>query len=706
MDTVIILPESELGHGFVPPRFLPPGKDEYYLRDETVTERKWRALTGDERDALIANGNSADDWNNVRVSGSFEPSRVANCAFFGLVRIGTIDTSILEHHDLRLPVGITNSRIVACDIGDHVAIHNVHYLAHYIVGSRVILANVDEMHTTNHAKFGNGIVKEGESEEVRVTLDLVNETGSRAVAPFDGMLSADAYLWSRYRDDARLQRRLLMITQERYDKRRGHYGVVGEQCVIKNTRIIKDVRIGPHAYVKGANKIKNVTINSSGEEPTQIGEGVELVNGIIGFGCRVFYGCKAVRFVMGNNSNLKYGARLIHSYLGDNSTVSCCELLNNLIFPAHEQHHNNSFLVAGLIMGQSNIAAGATIGSNHNSRANDNEIIAGRGFWPGLCTSLKHSSVFASFCLIAKGSFPAELDIPLPFALVANSTGGDRLQITPAFWWIHNMYALTRNSWKYARRDARIRREQHIEFNPLAPDSVEEIIWARDRLERWKGDTSDTAVPAREVVGRSIEKSDREALILHPTRGWEAYSQMLVSYASKELTGWLEARRRSGYAEMAEALSGTRVVAWTNLGGQLVPEAAVDRMRREIGEGSLDSWDDIHGRYDELWDAYPQEKARHAFAVFALLAGADVPGPDAWNDFLDRAVEVQRIVRDRVYESRKKDFDNPFRNATYRNSAEMVAATGTVDDNTFVKQVREETDRFESLVRALRLRGT
>ena len=85
-----------------------------------------------------------------------------------------------------------------------------------------------------------------------------------------------------------------------------------------------------------------------------------MVNGIVGLGCHVFYGCKAVRFVMGNNTKLKYGARLIHSFLGDNSTVSCCEILNNLIFPAHEQHHNNSFLIASLVMGQSNMAAGAT----------------------------------------------------------------------------------------------------------------------------------------------------------------------------------------------------------------------------------------------------------------------------------------------------------------------------------------------------------
>ena len=106
-------------------------------------------------------------------------------------------------------------------------------------------------------------------------------------------------------------------------------------------------------------------------------------------------------------------------------------------------------------MGQSNMAAGATIGSNHNSRANDGEIQAGRGFWPGLCTTLKHSCRFASFVLLAKGDYPAELDIPLPFSLVSDDVAHDRLLVMPAFWWLHNMYALARNTWKFQTRDKR-----------------------------------------------------------------------------------------------------------------------------------------------------------------------------------------------------------------------------------------------------------
>ena len=85
---------------------------------------------------------------------------------------------MLEHHELQTPAGITNSLIISCDIGDNCAIHNVRYLAHFIVGDHVILLNVDEMNTTNHAKFGNGIVKEGEPEDVR-SLARPDERGRR-----------------------------------------------------------------------------------------------------------------------------------------------------------------------------------------------------------------------------------------------------------------------------------------------------------------------------------------------------------------------------------------------------------------------------------------------------------------------------------------------------------------------------------------------
>ncbi len=719
MGPIKLTSADDFSHRFLQPEDLPSGCDEFYLRNQQLghNPERYRRLRADELEVLVKNGNNAEDWDRVRVTDPFRAKSIVNCEFAGLVRIGRLEKVMLTHHDLHVPAGITNSRLIHCDVGDNAAIHNVPYLSHYIIGEHCILQSIDEMHTSAHAKFGNGIIKEREPEEVRIWLDLMNEAGGRSILPFDGLIPADAYLWAKFRGDKPLMDRLKQITQSQFDAKRGYYGTVGAQSVIKSCRIIKDCKIGSAAYIKGANKLKNLTIHSAFDEPSQIGEGVELVNGIIGYGCRVFYGCKAVRFVMGDNSTLKYGARLIHSVLGDNSTVSCCELLNNLIFPAHEQHHNNSFLVAALVMGQSNLAAGATIGSNHNSRANDGEVVAGRGFWPGLCTTIKHTSRFASYCLLAKGDYPSEMNIKLPFALVSNDVAHDRLLVMPAYWWTHNMYALARNSAKYAKRDKRKRKTQHIEFEALAPDTVEEIIAGLDLLAHYTGRAlgvelaaghialkkNDARLTDTAVTADDFEHGRRPAILRNPARAYAAYRQMLLHYAVRNLIDYLQTHAGSTLKSMLDDLGqAPRQTKWTNMGGQLMLTSDVGELRAKIVSGKISGgWDTIHGEYDRLWSRYPKQKQQHALAVLRMLLGNDITA-DLWARALDESINIQRYIRDQVYTSRAKDFENPFRQTTFDDDEEREAVAGTIEDNDFVKQVREETVAYETLIESLR----
>ena len=44
------------------------------------------------------------------------------------------------------------------------------------------------------------------------------------------------------------------------------------------------------------------------------------------------------------------------------------------------------------------------------------------------------------------------------------------------------MYAVARNKSKFLKRDKRINKIQHIETNPIAPDSIQEIVIAIKRL--------------------------------------------------------------------------------------------------------------------------------------------------------------------------------------------------------------------------------
>jgi hypothetical protein len=722
MPKVKVIASGRPGKDFIPDEYLHEGKDQHEIRNmQSVWPReRWRNLRSDEIENLVKNQNTADNWDDILVTDLFDTSLIRNNRFYGLVRIGTVTDVVLRHHDLRLSAGITNSLIIDCDIGDDTAIHDVRYLSHYIVGNRCILFNIMEMNTTDHAKFGNGIIKEGEPEEVRVWIDIMNETGARQVMPFDGMLPSDAWIWGKYREDNLLQTKLKEMTQSRVDPRRGYYGTVGNDCVLKNSHTLKDLKIGAGCYVKGANKLKNLTINSSEEEPTQIGEGVELVNGIIGYGCRIFYGCKAVRFILGDNSHLKYGARLINSILGDNSTISCCEVLNNLIFPAHEQHHNNSFLVASVVMGQSNIAAGATIGSNHNSRSNDSELIAGRGFWPGLCISLKHSSRFASFALVAKADYPFELDIPLPFALVSNNLSRDCLEVMPAFWWMHNMYALARNSRKFVARDIRRRKSQNIEFEFLAPDTAEEIIRGMQLLEVWvakaslraggqpveenaAGDLQKTGkelleagehnLDKLEVLGEFMERSQRKVEILKPLKAYNAYRDMLHHYSIKNISDYLNTTG-SSFKEISGRFSPDRETNWLNLGGQLVKEQDLNRLKNDIKSGILKTWEDVHSRYDHLWEKYPADKQMHAYAVLCHLTGTNELTEEQWISAISKEISIQGYIYDQVYLSRKKDYENPFRIMVFGNEDEMKAVIGNIDENDFIKQVRDEIASF------------
>lgn len=732
MNIIKKSPLNTLGYHFVPKEYLPKGKDEYYLRNQqNESGIKYRQLTAYEIEVLVRNRNTSDNWNNILVSDAFLPELVQNCKFFGLVRIGKLEPYYLEYHNLRRPVGLYNSTIISCDFGDNVVVDNVNFLSHYITGSEVILVNINEIATTDHAKFGNGILKEGEEENIRIWLEVCNENGGRSIIPFDGMLPGDAWLWTQFRDDTVLQDKLKQFTQQKFDTRRGYYGAIGDRTVIKNCRILKDVNIGTDAYIKGANKIKNITINSSAQAHTQVGEGCELVNGIIGYGCRLFYGVKAVRFFLASHSQLKYGARLINSYLGDNSTISCCEVLNSLIFPAHEQHHNNSFLCAALVQGQSNMAAGATIGSNHNSRSPDGELVAGRGFWPGLCVSIKHNSRFATYTILAKGDFPAELDIRIPFSLVSNDVAHNRLVVMPAYWFIYNMYALARNSWKYVDRDKRIDKTQPIEFNFLAPDSVNEIVQAIAMLQLYTGkawlrkegnrkkmaeeeimaigkkllEDNDPVIDELEILAEGFENTTRPILLIKVAAAYRIYKELVIYHAVQQVLEYTNGNNIKTLEQLTEGLPAKPALSqWVNAGGQLIQRSAMDKLIKQIHTGRVKSWNDIHAFYRQQAQSYPYEKLLHALAALREVHGIQFKKANATailKDLFAQSVHIKEWMVKGIYDSRAKDYRNPFRKMVYETTEAMNKVLGKLSDNTFIKQEQAALETYKKTIQQL-----
>lgn len=500
---------------------------------------------------------------------------------------------------------VTNSHIEDCRLGDNTTVEDVRLLSGYTIGRDCHLFNIGEMRFCTSKP---------------VMAEVMNENGGRSIRLVPVMTVGDAYLWARYRD-----RNPLMQRFEEWSAKAASRGTVGDGVEVRNC--------------------------------------VAILDGIIGDGCRLEHGVIAERFLLGENVRLEYGLRLNDTVVGDNSTLARGEVGNSLIFPAHEQHHNSSFLIAALVQGQSNVASGATLGSNHNGRTPDGELSAGRGYWPGLCVSVKHSSRFASYTLMAKGDYPSELNITLPFSLINNNVTKNRLEVMPAFWWMYNMFALDRNRTKFAKRDRRTRKCQHIEFSPFAPDTAEEMLVARELLYMWTTKAYQDG-GGTEVVAYGMEKSHRKTVILKPGEAYRAYEEMLIYYAM----GCLHGKRMQH--------EGNRERRWVNVGGQLVAGKDMDLMLNDIERGAIGSWADLHKRMDDLWAAYAEQKAVHAYGVLCQLAQKKQLDEGDWQQYEAHYTALQQLVRDRIVESRQKDAANEFRQATFWNMEEMRNVLG------------------------------
>lgn len=281
------------------------------------------------------------------------------------------------------------------------------------------------------------------------------------------------------------------------------------------------------------------------------------------------------------------------------------------------------------------------------------------------------------------------------------------------------MYAIARNTSKYQKRDKRKRRIQNIEFETFAPDTMEEVIAGRKLLEVWtakaylrsKGESTDreyyelrnlghkllngdkTVVKGLEVLGEEMEKSHRKVVILKPYEAYHAYEDMIIYYAVKNIIAYLENHPEETFDSMCKHLTNVRQREWINMGGQLVTEDDLEKLIDDICNGTLDSWDDIHNRYNQLWTKYQTDKLLHCYQALRFIYNK-CPSltKDIFNDALNKGERILKYVCDQVYESRKKDYENVIRNSTFRNMEERDAVNGKLDDNSFVKQMKKETE--------------
>ena len=121
---------------------------------------------------------------------------------------------------------------------------------------------------------------------------------------------------------------------------------------------------------------------------------------------------------------------------------------------------------------------------------------------------------------------------------------------------------------------------------------------------------------------------------------------------------------------------------WDNIGGQLIPEQVLAELIRNVIEKRISSWEQLHEAYDAAWKEYPEQRTGHALRCLLYSYGrkSEELTPAFVRQVLQESVEIAKELLDRAYESRKKDYTNPFRRATFRNPEEMEAVWGKLED--------------------------
>jgi hypothetical protein len=140
---------------------------------------------------------------------------------------------------------------------------------------------------------------------------------------------------------------------------------------------------------------------------------------------------------------------------------------------------------------------------------------------------------------------------------------------------------------------------------------------------------------------------------------------------------------------------------WVNVGGQLIQKESLDNMIFNIRSGKITSWNDIHQFYKTEAEMYALQKMLHAIDVLYQVHDIKIKniGADKFRELLNKSESTADWITKGIFNSRQKDYLNPFRKMVYENQAEMDQVIGKLDDNSFIKNQQAAFQRYQSSIR-------
>jgi hypothetical protein len=137
------------------------------------------------------------------------------------------------------------------------------------------------------------------------------------------------------------------------------------------------------------------------------------------------------------------------------------------------------------------------------------------------------------------------------------------------------------------------------------------------------------------------------------------------------------------------------------VGGQLIPETEVQKLLLQVTSGKIKNWDSVHAFYEKQGILYGTQKLVHAIAAYEAVYGVNFKKNirELLPAILNRSVETKEWMTKGIFESRAKDYKNPFKKMVYENEKEMDVVVGSLRDNSFIKQETEALKTYKETVK-------
>jgi hypothetical protein len=439
--------------------------------------RSTRPLSAKEVSQLEARGNSCAGWQKIRAARGFDPCAVSHSIFSGACVIGAFSRrKIKVDAGLVLPCGIYRSTIIDSEIGNESLVCNSVVLRCVIAAGAAVFS-VGELACSGTTAFGNGTV-----------VPVGIETGGRDIPVYAELTVPVAREVALRRGDRSFLGEYARFVKQNTRGCSLPFGVVGAGCIVRCSARIVNAFLEPGCIISGAALVENATILCSAPGETRVEDGAIVRNSCLQWGCTVSSMAIVENSVLAEHSSAEKHAKVTNSIIGPNTQIAQGEVTASLVGPFVGLHHQSMLIGVLWPQGKGNVASGANVGSNHTSRAPDQELWCGEGMFLGLGVNVKYPADFsrAPYTVIATGVTTPPQKLEFPFSLInipAHRPEGARPsqnELFPGWVLSDNLYMVLRNEAKFEKRNRATR--SLFSFETFTPGIIDLLITSRDRL--------------------------------------------------------------------------------------------------------------------------------------------------------------------------------------------------------------------------------